>query len=94
MITRCHMDFKKYCKLVFGSYLEARDYPTVTKNTTPITHECIALGPTQNLQGTQQVFFIETSGVLKIRKFIHVVSSDRVIIKVNNWCKKYKLKQY
>ena len=31
IVNEHHLDFNKYCKVVFGSYVEAHDDTTVTK---------------------------------------------------------------
>ena len=45
------MDFKKHCKVVSISYMEANYNPTITTNKNIRTHKSINLLPTGNLQG-------------------------------------------
>ena len=54
---------QKYCKVVFRSYLELKDNPTVINNRKTRIHDCIYLGPTQNLKGNYMVFIIYTGRV-------------------------------
>ena len=68
------MDFKKHCKVVFGSYVKSHDDPKLTNNIKPRTNECIYLEQTINLQGTQKVFCIDMVRVLTIIKVIPMLA--------------------
>ena len=81
------MDYKKHCKALFGSYVEAHDDHEITNDMTLRTHEAIALGPSGNIQGTQKVFCLKTGCILKRRKIIPFPMPERVIKKVNDWGK-------
>ena len=87
IFTGSCLDFKKHCKVVFGSYVEEHKNLVVTNNTTPITYEFISLEPTGNLQRTQKVFCLNTQQVLKLRKIETMVEPD-IIIKLVNSCPK------
>ena len=50
---------------MFGSYVEAHDNLIVTNNMNPITHECISLIITVNLQVSQKVFCLDTIVLLR-----------------------------
>ena len=85
-----HLDFKKHCKVLFGSYVEAHDDLKVTKNINPRKQIFISLVPTINIQGNQKSLFLETCIVLNTRNVISMVEIDLLIRKVNQWCKKSK----
>ena len=46
------MDFKQHCRVRFGMYVEVRVDKVITNTLHDRTEECIALGPTGNLQGS------------------------------------------
>jgi hypothetical protein len=46
------LDCKKHCCMLPGTYCGVHDEPTLMNMMTWQTHECIALGPTGNLQGS------------------------------------------
>ena len=48
IVTQRKFDFKKDCKALFGSYLEASTNEIVTNDMKSRTHNCIALGPSVN----------------------------------------------
>ena len=56
IVMGLHMEFKKHCKAVFGSYVEAHENLTVTNNMNPMIHEFITLRTNRNIHGTQKVF--------------------------------------
>ena len=66
----------------------------VTNDMTPRKHEAITLGPSNKLQGTQKLFFLETGLVLKRRVHTVVSMSYRVIKKMNQWVKITKKEDY
>ena len=43
IFTGRHLDFKKHCKIVSGSYVEAHDEPNITNNMNPRNHKCTYL---------------------------------------------------
>jgi hypothetical protein len=67
IVVRTNLNYKKHCRIIFGSYVEAHDEPDATNTMIPRTHECIALGPTGNFNGTHKFFCINTGLVLKRR---------------------------
>ena len=77
--TGWHKEFKTHCKVVFGSYVEAHEYPNITNNMIPRNHKCITLGPTENLQGTHNLFCLNTGRALNRRNIISIIAPDRVI---------------
>ena len=60
----------------------------------PRTHECIALGPAGNIQGSLKCFDIKTGKVVTRRSFTEFPMPDRVIKKVNHWGKTQKNLKY
>ena len=52
---------------------------------TPRTHEEISLGPSGNLQGIHEVFWLEKGIVLKQRVNTVVPMHDQVTKKMNHW---------
>ena len=71
-----------------GSYVESHKNLTVINNIDPITHEYIPLGPTINLQGTQNHLFLYMGVVLNKRKIIHLLEPEQIIRKLNHYFKK------
>jgi hypothetical protein len=63
IILGCKLDFKNHCKVTFGSYVEAHNYPTITNTMRPCTFPGIFLCHTGNLQGTHKIFDINTGFV-------------------------------
>jgi hypothetical protein len=90
IVVRTNLDWKKHCKIPFGTYVEAHDEPDVTNSMIPRTHECIALGPTENFNGTHKFFCLDTSLVLKRRNWTTYPMSQRIQDKVNCWGEKTK----
>ncbi len=51
LLVRWHLDYKKHCRVLPGTYCKVHDEPLPSNMMVPRTHEGIALGPTGNLQG-------------------------------------------
>ena len=68
--------------------MEVHNKPTVINDIPPKTHECIALGPTLNMQGTQKVFCLDMGRVLQRSDIIPMLDLNRVTMEVNDWYKK------
>eukprot|EP00804_Cyclotella_cryptica_P026860 CCRYP_019980-RA/>CCRYP_019980-RA protein AED:0.34 eAED:-0.36 QI:0/-1/0/1/-1/0/1/0/208 len=64
IVLRVKMDFKKNCRVRFGAYVEASADETFTNKLRDRTKECIALGPTGNLQGSIACFNLNTGRVV------------------------------
>ena len=90
IVTDWNLDFKNHYRVVFGSYVEAHDNPSITNNINTITHKCIELGPTGNLQGTHKVFCLKMGIVMNSRNIIPIIATYQVIRKLNDWCKNQK----
>jgi hypothetical protein len=78
LIVRWRLDYKKYCRVLPGTYCEVHDQPTLTNTMAWQMHECIALGPTGNLQGSIK-FYCLTTGRLKRCSFTPMPMPDQVI---------------
>ena len=83
LILRWRLDYKKHCRVLPGTYCEVHDKPVPTNTMAWRTHECIALGPTGNLQGSVKFYCLTTGRVLKRRSFTPMPMPDRVIKRVN-----------
>ena len=94
ILTEFYLDFKNHFKVVFRSYMEARDDSNNTKNMYPSNCGFIFLIPTVNLQGTQKVFCLNTVRVQNSRNIVPIIAPDQVINKVNDWCKNSKIDHY
>ena len=78
-MTGQHIDIKKYCRVVFVLYVEVHDDPNITNNTSPRTYEYIALGPTVNIKGTQEVFFLNSGRVMKRINITPMIATYHII---------------
>ena len=67
MVSKIYI-LEKHFRLVVGTYSEVHDEPDPSKNTTPRTHETIALGLTANLNGTYKLFCLKNGRILKFHK--------------------------
>ena len=76
------MDSKKHCKLDLSEYVEVHDEPTPTNGMKFRTIPCVALGPTDNLQGTYKFIDINTGIKLKKRSWTYIPISGIVIGKL------------
>ena len=61
LICRQKVDAKKWCKFLFGEYVEAHEEPSVINSMQSRTIPAICLGPTGNFQGLIKFMCIETS---------------------------------
>ena len=77
------LDYKKHCRVLPGTYCGTYDEPVPSNSMTPHTHECIACGPTGNLQGSIKFYCLTTGRILKRRSFMAMPMPDRVIKRVN-----------
>ena len=77
------LNYKKHCRVLPGTYCEVHDELTPTNTMAWKTHECIALGPTGNLQGSVKFYCLTTGRVLKCCSFTPMPMPDRVIKRVD-----------
>ena len=83
LLLRWRLNYKKHCRVKLGTYCEVHDEPNPTNTMTPWTHKAIALGPTENLQGSVKFYCIHTGRVLKRCSFTPMPMPDHVIRQVN-----------
>ena len=83
LILRLKVDYKKHCKVLFGSYYEVHHEPEPSNSMKPRTHPAIALGPSGNLQGTVKFHSLYTGCVLRRQPFILIPMPQTIINKVN-----------
>jgi hypothetical protein len=82
LLVRWKLDYKKHCRVLPGTYCETHDEPVPINTMPPHTHECIACGPTGNLQGSVKFYCLTTGRILKRRSFTAMPMPDRVIKRV------------
>jgi hypothetical protein len=83
LLVRWKLDCKKHCRVLPGTYCKAHNKPVPSNTMIPCTHECIACGPTGNLQGSVKFYCLTTGRILKRRSFNAMLMPDRVIKRVN-----------
>ena len=69
LVLRQKADFKKHCRVLFGSYCEVHDEPDPTNSMESRTSEGIALGPSGSHQGTVKFLNLSTGAVVRRRNF-------------------------
>ena len=94
IITVREVDFNKHRKAVFGSYVESRTVVTAKNSMKTLTYTYIALIPSGNLQGYQNMFQIYTGIVFECSIIKYFTMSDGVVIHMNDWGRKSKSKDY
>ncbi len=83
LLVRWHLDYKKHCWVLPGTYCKVHDEPSPSNMMVPWTHEGIALGPTGNLQETVKFYCLNMGRMLKCRSFTPLPMLDSVIQQVN-----------
>ena len=81
IVTQREIDFKKYCKVKSGSYVEASTDSIVTNDMMSRTHGCIALGPLGNWKDSTKCFDLYTGKVVTRRTMKEVPMPDQI----KNW---------
>jgi hypothetical protein len=83
LLVRWRLDYNKHCQVLPGLYCEVHDKPVPSNTLTAWSHECVACGPTRNLQGSVK-FYCPTMGcILKRCSFTPMPTPDRIIKRVN-----------
>ncbi|KAL7462751.1 hypothetical protein ACHAXS_003127 [Conticribra weissflogii] len=85
IITHVGLDFKKHCRVPFGTYCKVHEYPNPLNSTAPRTKPAIALGPTGNAQGTYKFFCLTNGTMLRQNNWTEYPMPDSVIKQVNKW---------
>ena len=86
MICHQKVDAKKWCKLMFGDYVEVHEENTITNSTKPRTRPAICIGLSGNLQGLIKFMCIETAKKIVRRNYTRPPMHDSVI-KNQEWSK-------
>ena len=84
-MTRRNLNWKKHCKALFGSYVEAHEDTKVSNGMEGSTFDSLFLGPTSNWQDTSKVFDIFTGKVKKSRTITKYMMPDSIIKWANKW---------
>jgi hypothetical protein len=83
LLVKWKLDCKKHCRVLPGMYCKVHSEPSPSNSMIPRTHECIACGPTGNLQGRIKFYCLNTVRILKQWSFTEMTMPDQVIRKVN-----------
>jgi hypothetical protein len=83
LLVHWKLDYKNHCRVLPGTYCKTHDELVPLNTMTPRTHECIACGPTGNLQGSVKFYCLMMGRILKRRSFTAMPMPDRVIKRVN-----------
>lgn len=83
LVIRQKLDFKKHCKVPFGSYCKVHNEPTPTNGMQSRTHPAMVLSPTGNLQDLYKFFCLQTGKKLKQRAFTPYPIPDSIIKQVD-----------
>ena len=83
IITGQQLDYKKQCKLSFGSYVQTHEEPTPSNTQMARTIGAIALGPTGNLQGAYKFLNLRTGKKITRRNWTKLPMPQEVIDRVN-----------
>ena len=84
------MDYCNDCRADLGGYVEDRSDKIVTNDNTPRTHSCIALGPSDNRQGSLKWFDLETGKMITRRVADQLPRTDSMIETASAWGRKSK----
>ena len=87
IVTCRGLDFNKYFKHQFGTYVEAHEDPVITNTNRSRTYPGVYIGTTGNLQGTLKVFDVTSGKVKKPRSVTAFNAPDRVIDIADRWGK-------
>ena len=74
--------------------MQADEDADITNNMKLCSRDCIALGPSGNLQGSQKVFCLNTGQVLKCRTIHEFPMPDRTVARMNQWGIRSKRETY
>jgi hypothetical protein len=85
LILRRKLDFKKHCRVPFGTYCEVDDDPEPSNTMQSRTTPAIALGPTGNAQGTYKFFSLRTGKKIKRRNWQEYPIPDSMVAKVHSF---------
>ena len=69
LISRQKVDAKKWCKLLFGDYVEVHEENAIKNSMTPQTRPAICIGPTGNFQGSIKFMYVESGKKIVRRSY-------------------------
>jgi hypothetical protein len=81
IVYRHKLDFKKHCRALFGSYVEAHEKPNPTNGMITRGSPAIILGPTGNQQGTYKLMNLAIGKKTKRRQWTKYPMPDSIIKK-------------
>ena len=76
-------NFTKHCTVYVGTYVEASTNTIITNGNNDRTHACIALGPSENRQGSIKCFDLDTCRVVVHRTFKKIIWPESILRKAN-----------
>jgi len=83
LMTGVPLDYKKHCPLHLGSYAQTHEEPDPTNTLNTRTVGAICLGPTDNLQGSQKFFSLQSGKLITHRTWTALPMPQEVIDRVN-----------
>ena len=90
IFTGLTVDYKRDCKAVVGTYVEASIDTNITNENMERLQGCVYLIPSGNHQGSIKCFVIDTDAVVVRRISYMFPYPDATLKKVENWCKRGK----
>ena len=80
ILSQRNLDYKKYCQIEFGAYVQAVQDNGIDKNTNrPRTIDAIYLRPERNLQGGHELMDLQTGRVIIRSRVTEIPVTDLVI---------------
>ena len=76
---------KTDCRAMFGAYAEASTYAIVTDDMTPMTHGCLSLGTSSNMQRLLMCLDLKIVRIVTCRT-IEVVPMPDKLLMIANLC--------
>jgi hypothetical protein len=83
LLVHWWLDYKKHCQVLSGLYCKVWNEPVPSNTMTVQTHECIACGPTGNLQGRVKFYCLTMGRILKRHSSTLMLMPDQIIKRVN-----------
>jgi hypothetical protein len=84
IVTGLQADFTTHCRVPIGAYCEVHDEPNPTNTETERTTTAIALGPTNNLQGSYYFMSLQTGKQISRRRWTEKPATPAVITRVHD----------
>ena len=83
---------RKWCRLMFGDYVEAHKENTITNSINPRTRPAICMGPSRNMQQSIKFMCIETKKKVVRRSYTRLLMPESIIKKVEKLAKRDRVK--